>query len=55
MIVPYRNGFAPVGLCEKFLSPKTIDHVDGETVRLKESGTFAYVKDGKLVLEERRA
>ena len=53
VIVPYRNGFAPIGLCGKFLSPKTIASADGETVRLKEGGTFAFVKDGKLVLEER--
>lgn len=53
VIVPYRNGFAPIGLCGKFLSPKTIASADGETVRLKEGGTFAFVKDGRLVLEER--
>ena len=48
LIIPYRDGYAPIGLCDKFIAPKTIESIDGEQVRLRESGLFAWVKDGWL-------
>lgn len=48
LMIPYRNGFAPIGLCEKFLSPRTIERVDGEQVTLREGGLYAWVRDGAL-------
>ncbi len=52
VIVPIEDGFAPIGLIDKFISPKTIKSVIGENVELEDDGTYAYVKDGKLYIEE---
>ena len=52
VIVPITDGFAPIGLIDKFISPKTIKSVIGENVELEDDGTYAYVKDGKLYIEE---
>ena len=53
VIVPVVDGFAPIGLLDKFISPKTIKSVNGESVELYEGGRYGYVKDGKLYVEER--
>ncbi len=53
IIVPYENEYAPIGLAEKFISPKTIAAQIGTEVTLYESGTFAYVQNGKLYFETR--
>ena len=47
-VVPVTDGFAPIGRIDKFISPKTIKAVVGETIELYEKGEYAYVKDGKL-------
>lgn len=52
VIVPITDGFAPIGLVDKFISPKTIKSVIGENVELEDDGAYAYVKDGKLYIEE---
>ena len=48
IIVPVINGFAPIGRTDKFISPKSIKAVIGESIQLYEDGEYAYVKDGKL-------
>ena len=53
VIVPYLNNFAAIGLIDKFISPASITAQIGEAVTLYESGRYAYVKDGRLVVEER--
>lgn len=52
VIVPINDGFAPIGLIDKFISPKTIKSVIGENVELSDNGTYAYVKDGILHIED---
>ena len=53
VIVPYVNDFAAIGLIDKFISPASITAQIGEAVTLYESGRYAYVKNGRLVIEER--
>lgn len=53
IVVPLKNGFAPIGRIDKFISPKTIRNVCGEKIMLYEAGDYAYVKDGKLHIEEK--
>lgn len=48
VIVPINNGFAPIGLVDKYISPKTIKSVNGTDIELFEGGKFAYIKDGKF-------
>lgn len=48
VIVPVKNGFAPIGRIDKFISPKTTKAVVNENIELYEDGDYAYVKDGKL-------
>ena len=52
IIVPYIDGFAPIGRIDKFISPKTIDYVHGREIFLTEAGPYAYVEDGELVINE---
>ena len=52
VIAPLHNGFAPLGLIDKFISPKAIRCVIGETVALSDGGTYGYVRDGKLYTEK---
>ena len=40
--VPVENGFAPLGLSEKYIAPKTIAEYNARTVVLKEGGTFEF-------------
>lgn len=49
IVVPIENGFAAIGRTDKFISPKTIECVCGESVKLVEDGPYAYVKDNKLI------
>ncbi len=53
IIVPIENGFAPIGLLDKYISPLAITAQCGETVSLYEHGRYGYVKNGKLCIEER--
>ena len=48
---PIKNGFAPIGRIDKFISPATIEYVYKENIVLKENGPYAYVKDGKLIIK----
>lgn len=50
-IVPMQDGFAPIGLIEKFIAPATISARIGQAVELADHGTYAYVKDGQLYKE----
>jgi len=53
VIVPYRDGFAAIGRVDKFISPATILTVtEDRRVILNESGPYAYVENGKLILNE---
>ena len=40
--VPVEDGFAPLGLSEKYIAPKTIAEYNARTVVLKEGGTFEF-------------
>ena len=51
LIIPYENGFAPIGRVDKFVSPAAITHVSGEEVELYESGEYGYIKDGELCIK----
>lgn len=53
VIVPIKNGFAPIGRVDKFISPKTIKSVVNENIELYEDGEYAYVKDGVLHIEKK--
>ncbi len=53
IIVPVADGFAPIGLVDKYISPLGITAQIGETVALYEHGRYGYVKAGKLYIEER--
>ncbi len=48
IIVPYRDGFAPIGRTDKFISPATVKAVTNGEMLLEEEGPAAYVKDGIL-------
>ncbi|MBQ7574349.1 MAG: alpha-galactosidase [Clostridia bacterium] len=48
IIVPIKDGFAPIGRVDKFISPKTIKYVCGEHIELYEKGEYAFIKDGRL-------
>lgn len=52
VIAPIKDGFAPIGRTDKFISPKTIKSVIGRSIELTEPGEYAYVEDGKLVIAE---
>ncbi len=52
LLIPYENGFAPIGRLDKFISPAAITHISGEKVELYESGEYGYVKDGELKITE---
>lgn len=54
VIAPVKDGFAPLGLINKYVSPKTIVSVNGEEVKTAEGGTYACVRNGKLYTEERK-
>lgn len=48
IFAPYKDGFAAIGLTDKFISPKTIRAQSGRRLLLYESGEYAVVEDGKL-------
>ena len=50
LIIPYENGFAPIGRVDKFVSPAAITRISGEEVELYESGEYGYIKDGELCI-----
>lgn len=52
IVAPIHDGFAAIGRCDKFISPKTIKSVIGRSVELVERGEYACVTDGKLVIRE---
>lgn len=52
IVVPIKDGFAPIGRCDKFISPKSIKNVRGKNIELIENGEYAYVEDGKLKIEK---
>lgn len=55
VIVPYINNYAAIGMIDKMIAPAGIIAEIGESVRLYESGRFAFIKDGKLHIETREA
>lgn len=54
VVVPYENGFAPIGRIDKFISPKSIKGVYGREIELVEDGPCACVIDGQLTMLKRR-
>lgn len=52
VIVPIVDGFAPIGRTDKFVSPKTIKAVKGKDIELFETGEYAYVDNGKLIIKK---
>lgn len=50
IFAPIKDGFAPIGRIDKFISPKSIKFVRGSEIILEEEGPFAYVQDGELVV-----
>ena len=53
VIVPIKDGFAPIGRTDKFISPASIKAVVGKEIELVEDGEYAYVLDGKLYIENK--
>lgn len=51
--VPVVDGFAPIGLIDKYISPRAITAKIGRDVTLYEHGRYGYVRDGELCIEER--
>ena len=52
IIVPLVDGFAPIGLIDKMIAPKTIACRIGEQVKLYEGGRYAYVTKDVLKVEK---
>ena len=50
IFAPIHNGFAAIGRTDKFISPKTIEYVCDNKIKLTEEGPYAYVENGKLIL-----
>ena len=50
VIVPLKDGFAPIGRTDKFISPKSIQSVCGKEITLVEKGPYAYVENNELVM-----
>lgn len=56
IFVPVKEGYAPIGRIDKFITPKSIAYVCGKTIKLVEEGPYAYYEDGKLyIVNEKRA
>lgn len=51
IIVPIIDGFAPIGRTDKFISPASIKNVVNKKIELFEKGEFAYVLNGKLIVD----
>ena len=43
LIIPIKNGFAPIGLLDKYMSPATMEALTSTSFRLKEGGVFGFV------------
>ena len=50
VIVPLKDGFAPIGRTDNFISPKSIQSVCGKEITLVEKGPYAYVENNELVM-----
>lgn len=53
IFVPVVDGFAAIGRVDKFISPKTIECVNGRDIKLIENGRFAYYADGEFCIESK--
>ena len=53
IFAPIKDGFAPIGRTDKFISPASIKAVIGKEIELVEDGEYAYVLDGKLYIENK--
>jgi hypothetical protein len=51
-IIPYADGFAPIGRLDKFLSHAAITSQIGGAVKLYEPGPYGYVRDKMFIREE---
>ncbi|MEA4823035.1 MAG: Sip1-related alpha-galactosidase, partial [Clostridiaceae bacterium] len=53
IIVPVNDGFAPIGLTEKMISPKSIIHEPDGSITARDHGTYAYIRNGVFYTEEK--
>ena len=51
-LIPYENGFAPIGRTDKYLPYAAVTAQIGEQVTLYEPGPYAYDTDGKFFTED---
>ena len=51
-IIPYADGFAPIGRLDKFLSHAAITSQIGGAVKLYEPGPYGYVRDKMFIRED---
>ncbi len=45
LVLPIKNGFAPIGLLEKYMAPAAVEALTNTTFRLKEGGLLGFVSD----------
>lgn len=45
LVLPIKEGFAPIGLLDKYMSPATVEALTSTSFRLKEGGLFGFVSD----------
>jgi hypothetical protein len=45
LVLPVKNGFSPIGLLEKYMSPATVEALTNTSFRLKEGGLLGFVCD----------
>ncbi len=52
IFIPIKDGYAPIGRIDKFITPKSIEYVCGKNMKLVEDGPYAYYEGGKLSIVE---
>ena len=52
IFIPLKDGYAPIGRIDKFISPKSIEYICDKKMKLIEDGPYAYYMDGKLNIVE---
>ena len=45
LVLPIKNGFAPIGLLDKYMAPAAMEALTSTSFRLKEGGLFGFVSD----------
>lgn len=52
IFIPLKDGYAPIGRVDKFITPKSIEYVCDKKIKLVEDGPYAYYDNGKLNIVE---